>query len=374
MSEASGGRWAPFPVQDWSTMPADPLLGPAVDPAWGPPVPVEPARRWWLPLVVLLCLGLLVGTSTWLARGGTPEVRTAALSYVPADGDALWQQVGTTREAVTTTTTQVTESARFAGVNGLISGDSFLVTRVLHEDYDADPSGARIWRTTTTSVDEVGVPSQTVRYHRVRGDVELAGEQAPDGTITAYEPALVELPADVGPGSKWGDVGSAGDTLDYSSFFQAAAGRDGCLEVSGQLVLDVKGTRQARRQSWLTRTWCPGRGVVAASESSGAVRTLETAVEPPAPGPRTTTTEPTGWTDPRSWKPRTWDTVTVDEAGETRAMYGSAATAVHPVLTSSGLVVRALRPPDDLVATTPKTIDAWTPAWSVHPGGTVLSL
>ncbi|MGI3783383.1 MAG: PQQ-binding-like beta-propeller repeat protein, partial [Janthinobacterium lividum] len=42
--------------------------------------------------------------------------------------------------------------------------------------------------------------------------------------------------------------------------------------------------------------------------------------------------------------------------------------------TSSGLVVRALRPPDDLVATTPKTIDAWTPAWSVHPGGTVLSL
>nr|WP_232531203.1 PQQ-binding-like beta-propeller repeat protein [Microlunatus antarcticus] len=55
-------------------------------------------------------------------------------------------------------------------------------------------------------------------------------------------------------------------------------------------------------------------------------------------------------------------------------MLGTVATTVHPVLTSSGLVVRALQAPDDLVATTPKTIDAWTPAWSVHPGGTVLSL
>lgn len=373
MSDPADQRWAPFPVQDWSTLPADPLADRGVDPTWGPPAAVGRARPWWVPLVVLLCLGLAVGTGTWLARRA-PEVRTTALAYVPADGDALWQRIDTTREAVTQTATQVTESARFVGVNGLISGDSFLTTRVLHQDYDDDPAGARIWRTSTTSVDGVGVPSQTIRYHRVRGSVELAGERAPDGTITAYEPALVELPADVGPGAVWFGSGTASDGLDYSSFFRAAAGPDGCLDVSGQLLLKAAGTEQVHRQTWLTRTWCPGRGMVEASESSGAVRTLETATAAPAPGSRTTTTTPVVWTDPRAWTPRTWKTVTVDDAGETRGMYGTAQTSVHPVLTASGLVVRTLQAPDDLVATTPKTVDGWTPAWSVHPGGTVLSL
>ena len=379
MTEAGDQRWAPFPVQDWSTMPDQS----PVDPTWGPPDPTasvpsgaagaRTGRAWWVPFVVLLCLGLVVGTGTWLARRA-PSVRTAALVYVPADGDALWQRVDLIRESVTETSTQVIESARFAGINGLLSGDSFLVTRVLHQDYDENPSGSRLWRTTTTSVDDVGLPSQVTRYHRVRGSVELAGERAADGTITAYEPALVELPADVGPGASWSGAGSAGDDLDYTSSFSAASAPDGCLEVSGPLVLKARGTGQVRRQTWLTRTWCRGRGVVAASESLGAVRTLETAVPPPAPGPRTTTRSPVGWTGPRAWSARTWSTVTVDDAGRTREMYGSAATDVHPVLTSSGLVVRALHPPDDLVATTPKTADAWTPAWSTHPGGTVLSL
>jgi outer membrane protein assembly factor BamB len=373
VSEAGNERWAPFPVQDWSTMPADPLLPAAVDPAWAPPVPAGPTRPWWVPLVVLLCLGLVVGTGTWLARRA-PEVRTPALTYVPADGDALWQRVDATRERETRTSTQVTESARFVGINGLISGDSFLVTRVLHQDFDANPSGARIWRTTTTSVDEVGVPSQTTRYYRVRGSVELGGERAADGTITAYEPALVELPADVGPGSTWTGAGSAGDTQDYTSSLRAAPGRDGCLEVSGELDLKPKGSQQQGRRVIVERTWCPGQGLVRSSETGGDLLTVATPVAAPAPGARRTTADPVVWTDPRGWTPKTWNTVTTNDAGETRGMYGTAATSVPPVLTASGLVVRALHPPDDLVGTTPKTADAWTPAWSVHPGGTVLSL
>ncbi|HEY0240123.1 MAG TPA: PQQ-binding-like beta-propeller repeat protein [Friedmanniella sp.] len=377
MSGAGDGRWAPFPVQDWSTMPADPLAGPGVDPSWGPPAAVVAStptgRPWWVPLVVLLCLGLLVGTGTWLARRA-PEPRTPALTYVPADGDALWQRVDVTRESVSTTTTQVTESARFTGVDGLISADSFLTTRVLHQDYDADPAGARLWRTSTTSVDEVGIPSETTRYYRVRGSVELAGERAPDGTVTAYEPALVELPADVGPGTTWSGAGSAGATQDYASTFRAAPGRDGCLEVTGELELRARGVADPGRRTILQRTWCPGRGLVRTSESGGDLLTVATPVAAPAPGPRSTSPGTVGWTDPRDWKPRTWDTVTVDPTGETRAMYGSAATSLRPVLTASGLVVRGLHPPDDLVATTPKTTEAWTPVWSVHPGGVVLSL
>lgn len=377
MGEAAGQRWAPFPVQDWSTMPYDPLAPAPGPPGWGPPrpetlVPPAPARRWWVPLVVLLCLGLVVGTGTWLARRAT-EPRTAALVYVPADGAALWQRLETTREAETRSATVVTESARFVGADGLLSGDPALTTRVLHQDYD-DADGARLWRTTTTQVDEVGVPTQTVRYLRVRGAVELAGEQV-GPEITAYEPALVELPADVAPGSSWRSAGSAGGTLDYTSTFSATAGADGCLDVSGELQLRAKGSQETGRRTSLTRTWCPGRGMVATSESGGATRTVLTAVATPGAGPRTTTGTPITWTEPRRWTPKTWDTVTVDPlTEEPRPMSGRAATVVTPVLTSSGLVVRALEAPHDLVATTPKTQDAWTPAWRAHPGGTILSL
>ncbi len=379
MGGAGEQRWAPFPVQDWSTMPDD-LLGPAgaarAGP-WGPPSPatlVPPARgrRRWVPLVVLLCLGLVVATGTWLARRA-PEPRTAALAYVPADGDALWQRLDTTREAGTRTATVVTESARFAGADGLESGDPALTTRVLHQDH-ADAGRARLWRTTTTQVDEVGVPTQTVRYLRVRGGVELAGEQAGE-EITAYEPALVELPADVAPGASWRSDGSVGAVQDYTSTFTAAAGADGCLDVTGELVLRARGSQAAGRRTSLARTWCPGRGMVAASESSGATRTVLTAVPAPAPAPRTTRSAPIAWSAPRRWAPRRWDTITVDPTTEElQAMAGRAATDVTPVVTAAGLVVRALEAPHDLVATTPKTPDAWTPAWRVHPGGTVLSL
>src|SRR4051812_7428503 len=122
VGEGGDQRWAPFPVQDWSRMPEDPASGPPAEPTWGPPVPgtlvpaapVRLARPWWMPLVVLLCLGLVVGSGTWLARR-TPRPGTAALAFVPADGHAAWQRVSLTRETVTQTATQVSESARFAG-------------------------------------------------------------------------------------------------------------------------------------------------------------------------------------------------------------------------------------------------------------------
>ena len=39
----------------------------------------------------------------------------------------------------------------------------------------------------------------------------------------------------------------------------------------------------------LTRTWCPGQGLVAASESFGDLRTVQTRVPAPGPGTRLTT-------------------------------------------------------------------------------------
>ena len=55
-------------------------------------------------------------------------------------------------------------------------------------------------------------------------------------------------------------------------------------------------------------------------------------------------------------------------------MNGTVQTEQTPVRTASGLVVRAMAVPADLIATTPKTRDAWTPAWRAHPGGSIVSL
>ena len=49
-------------------------------------------------------------------------------------------------------------------------------------------------------------------------------------------------------------------------------------------------------------------------------------------------------------------------------------SAVTPVRTESGLVIRPTIGRGDLVATTPKTLTEWTSIWRAHPGGTVLSL
>ena len=185
----------------------------------------------------------------------------------------------------------------------------------------------------------------------------------------------MELPADVGPGSTWTGAGSAGDTLDYTSSFRAAPGRDGCLEVSGELDLRTKGRQQQGRRTSLTRTWCPGRGLVATSESAGGDLHRRHPVPAPGPGARDD-----GRRAVSLDRPARLDAADLGhgdrrrhgrDQGDVRAR---PRPRVTPVLTASGLVVRALQPPDDLVATTPKTIDAWTPAWSVHPGGTVLSL
>jgi hypothetical protein len=39
MNVADDQPWSPFPVQDWSTLPADPLGSVAVNPTWPPPRP-----------------------------------------------------------------------------------------------------------------------------------------------------------------------------------------------------------------------------------------------------------------------------------------------------------------------------------------------
>ena len=81
--------------------------------------------------------------------------------------------------------------------------------------------------------------------------MELAGERAPDGTVTAYEPALVELPSDVGPGLDAGTVtGSAGDNrgLHELASRAAAGARAAASRSAVELVLQPQGLGRSVRQ------------------------------------------------------------------------------------------------------------------------------
>jgi outer membrane protein assembly factor BamB len=387
------GPWSPFPVQDWSSLPADPLrpAGPsptdpaAVDPSWAPPR----GHRWWPPLIVLLLVGALIGGAAYAGSslGLTPPA-TAATRFLPVDGSAGYERVETTRELQTSTGTQVTESALFSGFTGLLSIDGAFGNKLLAGD-PGDPATLRSWRTVSTPVDEPASSAQsaqTTRLYRTNTGIELLGESGPTAAYI-YAPALVELPADAHPGSSWTGSGSAGDHLGYTSRFEAAAAPGGCLQVSGEVRYLTDNNPPGRSVSQ-EQTWCPGRGVVASFTSMGAITVRVGRVDTPGPDPTTTgpsTTGPTttapidtapasiSWASPESWTNHLLSTTSTDPTLGEAPMSGSP-QALTPVRTASGLVVRALSSLHDLVATAPKMAGQWTSTWRVHVPGTVLTL
>ena len=81
--------WSPFPVQDWSTLPPDPLGGVAVNPTWPPPRShaMQPRRPWWRPLVNIAVVAALIAATTYVANSTAIFGRAAAATqYLPADG------------------------------------------------------------------------------------------------------------------------------------------------------------------------------------------------------------------------------------------------------------------------------------------------
>lgn len=368
MSRPEDQPWSPFPVQDWSSLPEDPLGRPAVDPSWAPP---RRERPWWPPLIVFALVGALVGGASfaWNTVGmGTP--RTAATGYVPPDGTAVYEAVETTREGQSEQRHQVTESARYRGTTGLLSTDTTFGTQLLQETYE-QRNTVRIWRTTSTVYDDPAAPYATTRVYRANAAVELLGESRP-GAGYVYRPALVELPADVAAGAEWAGTGSANDTLDYFATFRAAAAEEDCLRVSGEVRYTSKQGQPGRTRS-LERTWCLDRGVVAETETAAdlTTRTTQTATAPPR------TPEPVGtplrWTAPETWTEHQLDTISIDPNFGEKPMGGSP-KALAPVRTESGLVVRPLAALNDLVALTPKTPESWVAVWRGHVPGEILAL
>jgi outer membrane protein assembly factor BamB len=361
--------WSPYPVQDWSTLPPDPLGSVAVNPTWPAPKPSQ--RSWWRPLVAYGLVAALVAGAAFVATSvGVAARVTAAAGYLPSDGAVSYERTDTTRELKTTVGLAVTESARLSGVAGLLSTDSAFATKMLDLAY-ADRDRIQILRSTTTAINDPAVTAQTIRFYRVNTDVELIGVSTPsEGYV--YSPALVLLPADVRAGSHWSGAGSAGDTLDYRSELRAEAGAGDCLSVTGEVrYLSKEG--QLGRVVTVGQTWCPREGVVAESQSFADIRSATSRIDPPAPSIQSTSSSPILWPSPQRWITRSMSTISINPTFGQGPMVGTPST-VTPVQTESGLVIRATAGRGDLVATTPKTLSEWTSIWRAHPGGTVLSL
>jgi outer membrane protein assembly factor BamB len=360
--------WSPFPVQDWSTLPPDPLGSTTINPTWPAP---KGERPWWRPLIVFALIAALVASAAFVASSvGVAARVSAAADYLPTDGAVTYQRTGTTQEQETTVGIAVTESARLSGVAGLLSTDGAFATKLLGEAY-ADRDRIQILRTTTTAINDPTAIAQTIRFYRVNVGVELMGlSTASEGYV--YSPALLLLPADVRAGSKWSGSGSASETLDYRSELQADAVDGDCLRVTGQLRYLSK-AGQLGRVVTIAQTWCLHEGMLAESQSYADVRTDTSRIEPPPPSVQTTTNAAIHWTAPEHWSTKSLSTISINPTFGEGAMVGTP-SAVTPVRTESGLVIRATLGSGDLIATTPKTPTAWTSIWHGHPGGTIMTL
>jgi outer membrane protein assembly factor BamB len=365
--------WSPFPVQDWSTMPADPLGGVVVNPTWAPPRSdmARPRQPRWRPLVIIALVGVLIAATTYVANSTVIFGRAApATRYLPPDGAVAYERTDTTRELKTSIGTAVTESARLTGVAGLLSVDSRFSAAMGSETFDESET-IKVWRTITTQLNDPAAIAQTVRFYRVTTGIDLLGVSTPtEGYV--YSPGLILLPAEVHPGSRWSSAGSAGDALDYRSELQAVAAGSGCLAVSGEVRYLSKQGQLGRIVS-LNQTWCPGQGIVAESQSFADVRTTASRIEAPAPDIPTTTNTPIQWSAPQRWTGGQFGTMSINSTFGEGPMVSTPAN-ITPVRTESGLVIRATYGQGDLVATTPKTLTEWTSVWRTHPGGSILTL
>jgi outer membrane protein assembly factor BamB len=369
MNVADDQPWSPFPVQDWSTLPADPLGSVAVNPTWPPP---RPQRSWWLPLVVFGLVAVLVAAAAFVASSvGVAARATAAADYLPSDGAVSYERTDTTRELKSVVGIAVTESARLSGVAGLLSTDGAFASKMLAAVYP-DRDRIRILRTITTAINDPAATAQTIRFYRVNTGIELMGVSTPsEGYV--YNPALVVLPADVRAGSHWNGAGSAGDTFDYRSELRAEASGGDCLSVEGEVrYLSKEG--QLGRVITVSQTWCQREGLVTESQSFADIRTASSRIDPPVPSIQTTTNAPIRWTAPERWTSKSMSTISINPTFGQDPMVGSPSPEVTPVRTESGLIIRPTSGSADLVATTPKTLTEWTSIWRAHPGGTVLSL
>lgn len=339
-----------------------------VDPAWDPPAARRTKHpRGGLPLLVVGLVTALIAGALFVADQGSGAGGGTASAYLPDDGAVRYQVQTATTGNRSTTSKVVEESARGPGSlmhNGL---DFTLGTKVGGVVGFDRLDRVQFWRTTSAKIGSIGEPQQ-VRVYRVDEGVTLIAE-SDAAAADIYKPGLVELPDDVAAGASWSSEGTVGARR-YRSEFAAEAAEPGCLRVSGTIEESPQGGQATERQ--VSRLWCQGRGVVSEDVVQGTTRTSSVLASTSTTSAVQTADEAWKWTDPAAWRRRDFDLRSTDPTLGPGMMTGAAAL-VPAVVTASGLLVRATNA-DDLVATTPRTVDTWTTLWRMHPGGTVLTM
>jgi outer membrane protein assembly factor BamB len=280
--------------------------------------------------------------------------------------------------------TWVVEHAIDRGPTSLLPPDSSVRSRVLPAAGSDEARDMVLWRQISTVAEPRQAEPATDQDQEVivRSLTDRGIEQLMEyggGSVWAFKPGLIEVPADVHPGQTWTQSGKAGARLDidYTSSGTAATAADaaqarrGCLSIVGRLVQTDPSSGES--QATETRsTWCPGQGEVArTSERSGASIswTSDAALPPPPPG--LSLTAPLAWSTPASWE--------LHEVPASRHVDGFdaeilATSFMAPLVVGADLLVAPVTTGNDLVALH-RTEDgaAWHVLWRAHPGGRILA-
>ena len=222
VSRAEDQPWSPFPVQDWSALPEDPLAYTAVDPSWAPPTSGS--------ALVAAAGGARPGRSA--DRRGHLRLEHGRLHRSANRGHRLpagrrdrgvrdgGDHPGARRPS---DTQQVTESARFRGRGRAAQ----------HRRRPSAPGCSARPPTSGTPSGSGGrsAPSTTTRSPRTRPP-GCTGPTRPwscwgrpaRAAATSTARPWSSCPPTSPPGSTWTGSGSANDVLDYWSDFRADRG------------------------------------------------------------------------------------------------------------------------------------------------------
>lgn len=323
-----------------------------------------------------------LASGVWIAAADnqSTELRGgAAAKFAPEDGHVEWilGDDGALR---------MYESARSIGFNHIVQlplAARSSTIRLLGDD----SSTAQLWRESDSMVSG-GDQGQTSLLHLLSGEgISLVAEYG-GGIAFTYSPALLELPADVAPGSVWSSAGTAhpDGLLTYTASYTASpptlrglitasqlgpAELASCIQTDGGSVYrDMDG--EILLEITESNLWCEGRGRVAIV---GTVNGYPVVQGPPATSPSVASTgaavAPLNWSSADSWH------VATAESRYADAFFGEqpfpVSLANGPQRTESGLIVAANQNGDDLVALRLEG-DVLERQWFAHPGGEITAL
>lgn len=245
------------------------------------------ATRYANGVAMVLTLVILAGAGVAVAATVT-DPYAHDIRFLPADGaaDPVRLQVGDPEAPSGDPVSATVEHALITGGDITVAAP-YNQLRASPSPSDRPPTEHLWWRE-VLATGSLYAPAPRIRLRSVTEDGVRLHSQGWDQQGLAYDPAPIELPADVRPGQRWSDQGRAtaagigGDGwAPYRHTAQAERAEDpvrarrGCLRVRSSTRIERSPADTLVIAE--SQTWCPGRGVV---ESSGSIGDVDFTVTP----------------------------------------------------------------------------------------------